>query len=141
MNLTKLFNFSYCMQNIKKSKALIILLVLLVPLFTSIMLLSISEEYVFSFVELSVVNLIGMYIIPVVLSLALFGYVYKKNSVDFIGSMPISRRTIFLTNTIGGIAILAIAQLLTFICTLFLSKVLSNVIIFAQWFVRFLYSI
>ena len=132
MNLTKLFNFSYCMQNIKKSKAQIILLMLLVPLFTSIVIISTEEDYAFSFIELSAVNLIGMYIIPIVLSIALFGYVYKKSSVDFIGSMPISRRTVFLTNTIGGIAILTITQLLTLICTMLLSKIFSNVIIFGS---------
>lgn len=143
MNLTKLFNFSYLMQNIKKSKALIILLMALVPLFTSIVLISVTEEYVFSFLELSAVNLIGMYLIPVILSVALFGYVYKKSSVDFIGSMPISRSSIFTTNTIGGIVIIAILQLLTLICTLFLSKVLSNVIIFGSmvWDIFVFYTI
>lgn len=142
-NLKELFNFSYLMQNIKKSKALIILMVALVPLFTSIVLISMTEEYVFSFIELSAVNLIGMYIIPVILSLALFGYVYKKNSVDFIGSMPISRRSIFTTNTIGGIAIIAIMQLLTMICTLFLSRVLSNVVVFGSmvWDIFIFYTI
>ena len=134
MNLTNLFNIKYLMQNIKKSKALIILLTLLVPMFTSIMLISIQNdsEYVSNFAELSIVNIIFMYVVPLVLSMTLFSYVYKKNSVDFIGSMPLSRKTIFITNTIGGIAIIAICQLLTAISMLFLSKVLSNIIIFGS---------
>lgn len=130
MNLTKLFNGPYLLQNLKKSKALITLLILLVPLFTSIILISTTGNYVFSFIELSSVNLIGMYIIPIILSIALFGYVFKKNSVDFIGSMPISRKTIFLTNTIGGILLIILTQALTMLCTLFLGNVLSAVIIF-----------
>jgi len=130
MNLTNLFNFKYLIQNFKKSKGLLILLTLIVPMFTSLMLLSAGENYAVSFVELSVVNIIFMYIIPVVLSMTLFGYVYKKNSVDFIGSMPLSRKTIFLTNTLGGIGIIIVTQLINLISTLFLSKVLSSVIIF-----------
>lgn len=142
-NLKRLFNFSYLIQNIKKSKALILLLIALVPLFTSIVLISMTEEYVFSFIELSAANLIGLYIIPFILSSALFGYVYKKNSVDFIGSMPISRGSIFTTNTIGGIAIITIMQLLTMICTLLLSKILSNVVIFGSmvWDIFVFYTI
>ena len=120
MNLTNLFNFNYLIQNIKKYKALIILLILLVPMFTSIMLLSVESdsEYVISFAELSIVNIIFMYIMPIVLSMTLFNYVYKKNSVDFIGSMPLSRKTVFITNTIGGFAIIAIMQLITMIIEL-----------------------
>ncbi len=132
MHLTKLFNFKYLMQNLKKSKGLIILLTLLVPMFTSIMLIPIDEMSALSFIELSIVNIIGMYIIPIVLSMTLFNYVYKKNSVDFVGSMPISRKTIFLTNTFGGIALILIMQLLNLICTLFLSQVLDSIIIFAS---------
>lgn len=143
MNLTNLFNFKYLMQNIKKSKGLIILLILLVPMFTSIMLLSLDSDFAISFIELSGVNVIFMYIVPIVLSMTLFSYVYKKNSVDFIGSMPLSRKTIFLTNTIGGIAIIAIMQLLTMISTLFLSKIISGVIIFSSmvWDIFIFYTV
>ena len=132
MNLMSLFNFKYLIQNIKKSKALIILLTLLVPMFTSILLLSAGSGYAASFAEVSIINIIGMYIVPVVLSMALFSYVYKKPSVDFIGSMPLSRKTIFLTNTIGGIGIIIVSQLITLVSTLFLSQVLSNIIIFGS---------
>lgn len=132
MHSTKLFNFKYLMQNFKKSKGLIILLTILVPMFTSIMLISIDGTYAIKFIELSAVNIVGMYIIPIVLSMALFNYVYKKPSVDFVGSMPLSRKTIFLTNTLGGIALIFVMQLLNLICTLFLSQVLNSVIIFAS---------
>ena len=132
MSLTKLFNLKYFLQNVKKSKALILLLLIAVPMFTSIMLLTVDSAYVMTFAELSIINIIGMYIIPIVLSMTLFDYVYKKNSVDFIGSIPLSRRTIFLTNTIGGIGIIIITQLLTMLSTLFLSQILSEVVIFGS---------
>lgn len=143
MNLTNLFNIKYLMQNIKKSKGLIILSLVLVPMFTSIILLSASSDYALSFAEISIVNIICMYIIPIVLSMSLFSYVYKKNSVDFIGSMPVSRKSIFITNTIGGIGIIVLMQLLTMISTLLLSKILSNIIIFSSmvWDIFVFYTI
>ena len=79
MSLMKLFNLKYFLQNLKKSKALILLLLIAVPMFTSIMLLTVESAYVMRFSELSIINIIGMYIIPIVLSMTLFDYVYKKN--------------------------------------------------------------
>ncbi|MBO5141396.1 MAG: ABC transporter permease, partial [Clostridia bacterium] len=143
MNLMSLFNVKYLIQNLKKSKAIIVLFMLIVPMFTSILLLSVDDNYALSFPEVSIVNIICMYILPIILSMALFNYVYKKNSVDFIGSMPLSRKTIFLTNTIGGIAIITLMQLLTMISTLLLSKILSNIIIFSSmiWDIFIFYTI
>ena len=93
MNLAKLFNFKYLMQNIKKSKMAIILFLSVVPIFTSLLLIiSASNSYVPSFLELGSSNIIFMYITPFILSFSLFGYAYKKKSIDFIGSMPISRK-------------------------------------------------
>ncbi len=132
MNLTKLFNFSYFWQNIKKSKGLMILILTVVPILTSIMILTIGKNEIFSFAEVSIINIIGMYILPVVLSMALFNYIYKKNSVDFMGSMPLSRKTIFITNTVGGIGVIVLMQLLTAIATFALSKIISNVVIFGS---------
>ena len=39
MNLTSLFNFSYLKENIKKSKAIILLCMLLIPIVNGIILL------------------------------------------------------------------------------------------------------
>ena len=88
MNLMNLFNLKYLIQNIKKSKGLIILLILLVPMFTSILLLSADGDYALSFPEVSIVNIIGMYIIPIILSMTLFNYVYKKKAFcEFKGGL------------------------------------------------------
>lgn len=122
MSLTKLFNFKYLMQNMKKSKMALTLFFIIVPIFTSLMIITIQDE-VLEFAELSLVNICGMYVIPFIFSVCLFGYVYKKNSVDFMCSMPISRKAIFITNTIGGIALIVLMQLVTFLLTILLGAI------------------
>lgn len=127
MSLSKLFNFKYLLQNIKKSKMAILLFFIIVPIFTSLLIIA-TEGEVFEFVSLAAINMIGMYIIPFIFSVCLFGYVFKKNSVDFMGSMPISRKCIFITNTVGGIALIVLMQLITFVLTLLLGAITECVI-------------
>ena len=129
MSLSKLFNFKYLLQNIKKSKMAIILFFIIVPIFTSLMIIAV-EDNVFDFLELASINMGFMYVIPFIFSFCLFGYVFKKNSVDFMGSMPISRKCIFITNTIGGIALIVLLQLITFVLSLVLGA-LTECTIFA----------
>lgn len=129
MNSTKLFNFKYLKQNLKKSKGLLTILVLIIPVLTTLMLISInSSEYdvVVETEEYNFINYFGMYIFPFVVSVILTGYIYKKNSVDFINSMPISRKTIYFTNFIGGILLILLAQILTLISSLICSIMLKD---------------
>lgn len=136
MNLIKCFNFSYLKENIKKSRGLIALLLLVVPLFTiiSIVFITSPENYtkILTNSNIMIPNILGMIVIPYVLSVALFGYVYEKPSVDFINSMPLNRKTIFITNTICGILIITLIQLLTLIVTLICDMLLSTIQIFPQ---------
>lgn len=136
MNLTKYFNFNYLKENIKKSKGIITLLLIAVPVFTILSLVFIFNKANYTTVitelEISIPNIIGMYIIPYVLSVALFGYIYKKSSVDFINSMPINRKAIFITNTIGGIILITLIQLITLIVSLVCNALVSTIIIFPQ---------
>ncbi len=44
MNSTKLFNKDYFIQNLKKSKGLIIFMTILIPIFTTIMLFALSSQ-------------------------------------------------------------------------------------------------
>lgn len=132
MNLAKLFNFKYFIQNIKKSKMAIILFLSVVPMFTALTIITTaSSSTMLEFYELGLANIIFMYITPFVLSFTLFGYVYKKKSIDFMGSMPISRKSIFVTNTIGGIALLILSQLITFLISLLIG-VLTDGVIFTE---------
>jgi hypothetical protein len=132
MNLTKLFNFQYLKQNLKKSKGLLTLLVLIVPVLTTLMLIAMNNsiyEYVIEEEALSIINIIGMYAIPVLISIILCGYVYKRNSVDFINSMPMNRKTIYFTNFVAGLLVILAIQVLTLITNLICANVLTDLFI------------
>lgn len=78
-----------------------------------VMLSSNQNGYLLTLDTISIFTCIGMYILPVILSACLFDFIFKKKSVDFIGSMPITKKTIFSTNIIGGSIILFVMLLLT----------------------------
>lgn len=130
MSLTKLFNFKYLMQNLKKSKGILTLITLVVPVITALMLISYNTTSYTSILyglDFSIINIFGMYIMPIILSSALYGYVYKRNSVDFINSMPMSRSTIYATNFLAGIIIIVMVQILTLIVNIVCSCILPNI--------------
>ncbi len=132
MNLTKLFNYAYLKQNLKKSKNILALFIGIVPIFniiTMIMQIDTNESTIPSLENLSIINILGLYVIPIVLSICLFGYIFKKRTVDFINSMPISRKSIFITNTIGGIAIIILINLLNIILLAILGSIFDNLFI------------
>lgn len=139
MSLIKLFNFKYFMQNIKKSKMALVIFFIIVPIFTSLMLMT-TKDQVLEFDELSIINILGLYVIPFIFSVCLFGYVYKKNSVDFMCSMPLSRKSIFITNTIGGIVMIVLMQLLTLILTILIAGITGATIFTAMAFDIFVYQ-
>lgn len=136
MNLIKLFNVPYLKENIKKSRGIILLFLILVPLFTALFtILELNSSGTVNIVEtgeISLFNILGMYVIPLVLSFALFGYVFKKNSVDFVNSMPLNRKTIFVTNTIGGILLITLMQFFTALILIICDAFLPNIVIFTS---------
>ncbi|MBR3887669.1 MAG: hypothetical protein IKJ32_01045 [Clostridia bacterium] len=141
MNLMKLFNFKYLMQNIKKSKMAIILFLSIVPIFTALtIILNSSYYYALEFYELGLANILFMYITPFILSFSLFGYVFKKKDIDFMCSMPISRKSVFVTNTIGGIVLILISQLITFLLSWVLGAVTDTVVFTGMIWDLFLYQ-
>lgn len=132
MNLTSLFNFNYLKENIKKSKAVILLCMLLLPTISGIILLvkcSQGNSFMPNIYEVSGPVLFGMYLVPVILSITLFNFIYKRGSIDFTLSMPINKKQIFLTNTLGGIAIILLMQIINFVITLVISLIYSNMVI------------
>lgn len=139
MNLTKLFNKNYLMQNLKKSKTGLLITTLIVPILTVLIMINSYSDFNDSIFVSNIINLIGMFIIPIVISKILFGYVFKRKSVDFIGSMPINRKTIYITNLIGGILIIFLIQLLTFtsvgITSLFLDYIIINMNMLIDFFI------
>lgn len=129
MNLTKLFNGKYLKQNLKKSKGLLTLLVLIVPVLTTLVIISQNSSKYECIMEegvLASINIIGMYILPIIVSIILSGYIYKRNSVDFINSMPMNRKTIYFTNFIGGIFIILLIQILTLVVSLICTNIFTG---------------
>ena len=115
MSLTKSFNFKFIKQMLKKSKGQLILFLGLVPIFTFLVLMAICSEdiaQVLNIESIGALNFIGIYFIPIILSINLFSYIYKRSSVDFINSMPISKKNIFINNSIIGIILIILMQLI-----------------------------
>ena len=133
MNLINLFNFNYLKQNLKKSKGALAVFIGIIPIINILILFMLNDNNhsneVITLPVLSIINFLGIFILPIVISICSFGYVFKKRSVDFVNSMPISRKSIFITNTIGGIAILVLMNLINAIFIYILSNTLSNLTI------------
>lgn len=133
MNLINLFNFNYLKQNLKKSKGALAIFVGIIPIINILSLFMMNDNNysneIITLPGISVINFIGVFILPIVISICLFGYVFKKKSVDFVNSMPISRKSIFVTNTIGGIVILVLMNLINAIFIYILSSTLPNLAI------------
>jgi len=148
MNLTKLFNLNYLKQNFKKSKVILSIFIGLIPILnTIILIMNFNSGYVLGFSEISIINFIGVYVLPVIISICLFNYVYKKNSVDFINSMPISRKSIFVTNTIFGLLIFLSMLIVNLILMIILTFVFNIPIPFMMmldylwyWFIVYVFS-
>ena len=103
MNLTALFNKNYLKQNIKKSKAILLLCVIAMPIINALILLLINNNIDHNYFMdtafiINAVNFVGMYIIPEIIAICFFNYIFNKKSVDFIGSMPINRKSVYFTN-------------------------------------------
>jgi len=114
MNLKALFNLNYFKENIKKSKGILAFLFGIVPLLNILILIIclFEKENILEFSLISSITHIGMYIIPIALAVSLFGFLFKQKSVDFVMSKPLSRKTVYFTNTAGGILILFVFLLI-----------------------------
>ena len=95
MSSMRLFNKEYLFQNIKKSLGPLCVSVCIMPILNFILLLFLAisgkNGYILDLRTLSMFNYASIFILPLVLSICLFGFIFKKKSVDFINSMPISR--------------------------------------------------
>ncbi len=125
MNLIKYWNPKFAIQNIKKSKSILALFLGLFPILNFLILLLMfrDQSSVLQLDSLSLLQFIGMYLIPMIIGISLFSYLFKRKSVDFIGSMPLSRKTIYVTNVITGLGLLAIFVLVNTGILFFASKI------------------
>lgn len=86
----------------------------------------------------SSINLIIIFILPVIISILLFGYINEEKSSSFMHGLPISKKRIYITNVITGIIMYIIPYLINLIILLILNlgdmgNYLENVEIF-KWF-------
>lgn len=132
MNLKSLFNKKYFIQNVLKSKAILALIISIIPILNAIFLLSMTKpenSVVSNLNMISILNIIGMYVFPVAISICLLGYVFNKKSTDFINSMPLTKRQIFTTNTIGGILIILCMMVINTLVIALESLVIPNLVV------------
>ena len=136
MNLNKLFNKNYAIQNIKKSKGILAIMFIIIPVISLFILYGYRTENTFRLpVEMGIIalpNILGMYVIPFILSNVLMGYVYKQNSLDFVNSMPISRRKAYLTNIITGSIYIFILQAFNLLIQAVFILLTNTYVIFAM---------
>lgn len=152
MNSMKLFNkinLKYLKENIKKSKGILAFCLGVIPLINILILIIVASSLknnieILDFNSVSIVTYIGLFIIPIVLAVSLFGFIFKSKSVDFVLSKPISRGTIYLTNIFGGILIITIFMLLNSLIYILFGLIFSNLIIpfslIFDYFILFLVS-
>ena len=115
MNLKAYFNFNFLKENVRKSKGLLAFLLGVIPIINIIfliVLLTTSSSNLLEFDIVSFLTYAGIIFIPLSLSVTLFGFVLKKKSVDFILSKPISRKSLFITNTLGGILVILVFMII-----------------------------
>ena len=102
------------------------------PIFTFIMMLGYTTDsynmIVGDLEKLSPVVAIFSFILPVILAITLFSFIFKRKSVDFVNSMPISKKSIYVTNFIGG-TLLIIFELLVSLLIIILFSMISPAVV------------
>ena len=131
-------NLSFIKELFKKNAILYIALIFAIPVIglLFIILYDGEESYyranpICDFNELLPFTVLIIATIPAILSITLFSWVFKRKKVDFICSMPINRRTMCLSATLLGVAIIIIISLL-YILGLGLGSIVSAKHFFAK---------
>ena len=143
MHLNKLINFKYLYQNFKKSKTLLLFILVLVPIINIWMVGTniINKNYVVDFSMLYKLSNIIAFILPTALAFILMGFVFKRKTVDFVMSKPISKKQIFISNFIGGFIFILSILLINSIGFIFLNLFTSLFIPFRVILDYFCYSL
>lgn len=117
--LKNYINFNYIFQNIKQSKGIFLLIIIIFPLLNLLININGNQTDIGEILT-SIFSVGGIlrFIIPMVISLELFDYVFKRKKVDLIASMPINKKTIFISNTVAGILMLMLLNMLILTTTI-----------------------
>ena len=141
-----LFDKRYFRYTLKKifPYALVMFLVLILASFLTFAF-DISISVVSPFIEpmlLGSTSYAGMYIIPVLLAIGMFGFLHKRNSADFLFGSPVKRSAVFMTNIISALIIFAVILALNFLFIGMLLSLKDNVItVFSEYLLAFLYNL
>ena len=73
-------------------------------------------------------------VIPPMLSITLFSWVYKRKKVDFIASMPLNKRTIFISNVLLGVVFI-LASVVLYTSSIAVGALLGGKVFFVKQFV------
>ena len=78
MNLKNYFNIKYALQNLKKSRGTLALFLGIFPIINCLILLLFYADtsVIPSILDMSILNICGLYILPIVISLCLFQFSY-----------------------------------------------------------------
>ncbi len=117
MNLTKLFNFNFIKENIKKSIEILLFLFFIIPIVNILYLFNMLNQqiYVINLIDLSKMTYFASFIFPVVVAYILNSYLFKQNSLDFYLSKPINKRKLFFSNIFTGLFIIIVLLIINVI--------------------------
>lgn len=117
MNLTKLFNFNFIKENIKKSIGILLFLFFIIPIVNILYLFNMLNQqiYVINLIDLSKMTYFASFIFPVVVAYILNSYLFKQNSLDFYLSKPINKRKLFFSNIFTGLFIIIVLLIINVI--------------------------
>lgn len=117
MNLTKLFNFNFIKENIKKSIGILLFLFFIIPIVNILYLFNMLNQqiYIINLIDLSKMTYFASFIFPVVVAYILNSYLFKQNSLDFYLSKPINKRKLFFSNIFTGLFIIIVLLIINVI--------------------------
>ena len=117
MNLTKLFNFNFIKENIKKSIGILLFLFFIIPIVNILYLFNMLNQqiYVINLIDLSKMTYFASFIFLVVVAYILNSYLFKQNSLDFYLSKPINKRKLFFSNIFTGLFIIIVLLIINVI--------------------------
>ena len=117
MNLTKLFNFNFIKENIKKSVGILLFLFFIIPTVNVLYLFNMLNQqiYVIDLMDLSKMTYFASFIFPAVVAYILNSYLFKQNSLDFYLSKPINKRKLFFSNILAGLLLILVLLIINII--------------------------
>ena len=130
------YYLNYAKQHFSAHSGILTILFMIVPILVVPYLLAISSRDILylTFPTAAAVGIMFMYILPISIALQLNSYLFSKKQVDFVVSLPLSRRSLFWINYILGVlfmfAMIIIMTLIIYIvCALHPLLVVSGAVL------------